>query len=311
LPRRPGVGDHVTVLPILPRTFAASSFDADVLAAQRGDTRISVCLPARDEEATIGQIVTTIRRELVERVALVEEVVVLDDGSSDRTARIARDAGAAVFAAGDVLPEHASGPGKGQALWRSLHASVGDIVVWCDADIVDFDPRFVTGLVGPLLDDAGLVFVKGCYDRSTESVDGGGRVTELVARPVLSLLHPDLVGFQQPLAGEFAGRRAALEQVPFVDGYGVDLGLVIDLVRQFGARRVAQVDLGARRHRNRPLGELSPQALEVLHVALERAGVTDLPTHPVLWTAEGEELPATVSERPPLASLDASQRATA
>ncbi len=288
----------------LPRQLHHASYDAAALERTKSGTTITVCLPARDEAETIGDIVADLHRHLVVGVPLIDELVVLDDGSSDQTARVAAAAGARVVAASDVLRDHPAGPGKGQALWRSLHATTGDVVAWCDADIRDFDVRFVVGLVGPLLEDPDLVFVKGCYDRPTEEAEtGGGRVTELVARPAIALLHPLLAGFVQPLSGEFAGRRAALERVPFVDGYGVDLGLLIDLVAEFGLERVAQVDLGTRRHRNRPLAELAPQALAVLHVALQRAGVDHLPESASLPIAQADPVVVACSERPPLASL--------
>jgi glucosyl-3-phosphoglycerate synthase len=294
-----------------PPHFEGAAYEASAVAASKGRTRISLCLPARDEAATVGPIVERVRAALVDAVPLLDEILVLDDGSRDDTAAVAAAAGATVVRAADVQPEHASGPGKGQALWRSLHAAAGDVVVWCDADLLDFDPRFVVGLVGPLVAHPELVFTKGCYERLTGTPEGGGRVTELTARPALALLHPALVDFQQPLAGEFAGRRAALEQVPFVDGYGVDLALLIDLVAAFGIERVAQVDLGTRRHRNRPLHELGPQALEVLHVALERAGVRDLPVAPQLLASDGTRHRARISQRPPLASLRTERRASA
>lgn len=256
------------------RTHHHREFDPSALAARRSGQRISVCLPARDEEATVGDIVAAIRRDLVEGAGLVDEILVVDDHSSDDTADVARRAGARVVAAADVLAEHGRGHGKGEALWKSLYASHGDLVVWCDADISDFETHFVTGLLGPLL-TTDVAFVKGFYERPADGAVGGGRVTELVARPVISLLHPCLASVVQPLSGEYAGRRSVLERVPFVQGYGVEMGLLVDLAEQVGVESMAQVDLGVRRHRNRPLDELSPQALAVLHAALARAGVAE------------------------------------
>ncbi|HEX8804732.1 MAG TPA: glycosyltransferase, partial [Acidimicrobiales bacterium] len=185
-------------------TFDHRDFDARALVAAKGDQVVTVCIPAHDEAATVGAVVRTLRRGLVDRVGLVDEVVVVDDHSSDRTAEVATDAGARVVVAADVLPEVVGGRGKGEALWRSLHATRGDLVVWCDADITDFGAHFVLGLVGPLLTRPDIAFVKGFYERPTPSGDVGGRVTELVARPLLALHWPQLSGFVQPLGGEYA-----------------------------------------------------------------------------------------------------------
>jgi glucosyl-3-phosphoglycerate synthase len=252
-------------------------------------------MPARNEEATVGAIVASIVEELVERHHVVDEVVVVDDGSTDATAAVAADAGAVVVSASSVLPECGPGTGKGEALWKSLYVATGDVLVFCDADLTDFDPAFVTGLLGPLLlDPTGrpdVGFVKGHYDRPV----GGGRVTELMARPALGLFFPELLRIRQPLGGEFAARRAVLEQVPFVQGYGVDLGLLVDVAARFGPESIAQIDLGTRTHRNRGLDELGQQATAVLRVALRRAGVPDRPG----W---GE---ADVAERPPIVEVEA------
>ncbi len=252
-------------------------------------SRISVCLPARNEEATVGPIVAAVVRELVERRGDVDEVVVVDDGSTDATARAAAEAGAVVVAAADVLPGVGPGTGKGEALWKSLHVATGDVLVFLDADLLHFDPAFVTGLLAPLAADSDVGFVKGFYERP----GGGGRVTELVARPMLALFFPSLAFVRQPLGGEFAARREVLEQVPFVQGYGVDLALVVDVAARFGPGAIGQVDLGVRTHRNRPLPELGAQATAVLRVALQRAGVEDRPG----WD------PADVAQRPPIVEV--------
>lgn len=278
----------------LARLFSASDFAAAELAAAKGARFVSVCLPARDEAETIGAIVATIRRELVDAVALVDEVLVVDDGSVDGTATTAAGAGASVVAVADVLPGSGPGQGKGNALWKALGAAKGDLLVFCDADVRDFDAAFVTGLLGPLLVDPQVGFVKGFYERPLDGVPGaGGRVTELVARPALALLFPELASVVQPLAGEFAARREVLERVPFVEGYGVDLGLLVDVVARFGPEVLAQVDLGTRVHRNRPLAELAPEALVVLRTALSRAGVT-------VRSAAGSS-----GERPPILEVEA------
>jgi glucosyl-3-phosphoglycerate synthase len=288
--------------PIL-RTFHHAQFDARALADAKAGQTISVCLPARDEEATVGQIVSSIRRDLVDDVELVDEILVVDDHSTDATATMAADAGARVVTAADVLPEHATGPGKGAAMWRSLYESEGDIVVWCDADLLEFESHFVLGLLGPLLMHADIDFVKGFYDRpSTEPNDRGGRVTELVARPLLALLFPHLTSIVQPLGGEYAGRRELLEQLPFVEGYGVDITLLIDIAAGFGTDVIAQVDLGTRLHRNRPLDELSPQATAIMQTALRRAGRA-APARSTLVRPGLEPLDILASELPPLAAI--------
>ena len=213
------------------RTFSHREFPIDRLVEAKGDRRISVCLPARDEAPTIGPIVSAVRRHLMRKQALVDEIVVVDDGSTDGTPARAAAAGARVVAAADIAPELGPGSGKGNAMWKSLLVTDGDIVVWCDADVRNFRPCFVTGLLGPLLLEDDVQFCKGFYERPLDGVRGqGGRVTELVARPLISLFFPQLAMFSQPLAGEYAGRRELLEQVPFVQGYGVDLGLLIDVV---------------------------------------------------------------------------------
>jgi glucosyl-3-phosphoglycerate synthase len=283
----------------LPRVDHRSlDLDALVEAKRSTSTTTSVCLPARDEGATIATIVARLVGH-----PLVDEVVVVDDHSADDTAAAAAAEGASVVRAIEVLPEYGSGPGKGQALWKAVASSTGDLVAFCDADVRDFDERFVIGLLGPLLLDADACFVKAYYQRPTDGqARGGGRVTELVARPVLHLLFPALAAVVQPLSGEFAGRRALLERLPFVEGYGVDLGLLVDVERAVGAHRIVQVDLGTRIHRNRPLPELGPMATVVLQTALRRAGVP-VPDDIVLGRPDDPDVAVRWRERPPLASV--------
>ena len=283
------------------RRFHHRDFRAEDLVATKAGRFVTVCLPARDEEATVGPIVATIRRELVDRIPLVDEILVVDDGSTDRTAAVAADEGATVVAAADVLPGCGPGGGKGEALWKAVGAAKGELLVFCDADVRHFDAAFVTGLLGPLLTVPEVGFVKGFYERPLAGVVGeGGRVTELVARPLLALLFPHLADVVQPLAGEFAGRREVLEQVPFVQDYGVDLGLLVDIAALAGVEALAQVDLGTRTHRNRPLAELAPQAAAVLCAALERAGVTAGDRPPVLVRPDAPSQPIVAGERPPI-----------
>ena len=286
------------------RRFHHRQFRAADLAVGKDGATITVCIPAKDEADSIGTIVETIRRELVVDQPLVDELLVVDDRSSDGTAQVAIDAGARVVSTleplGDLLP----GTGKGEALWRGLAASNGDLVVYCDADIADFDTRFIVGLVGPLLTEPAVQFVKGFYERPDGHAPGtGGRTTELVARPLLSLLFPSLTGIVQPLSGEYAARREVFEAVPFVQGYGVDIGLLIDIEGRCGPRGIAQVDLESRRHRNRSLDELSPQALSIMQTAFARASVHA--ARPVVLERPGlPSLTITHSERPPLADLE-------
>jgi glucosyl-3-phosphoglycerate synthase len=275
--------------------------DLDALVATKGGRTTSVCLPARNEAATVGEIVTRIAAH-----PLVDEVVVVDDHSTDATATEAAAAGATVVRAADVLPEYGEGPGKGQALWKAVAVSTGEIVAFCDADLRDFEPHFVTGLLGPFLLDPELGFLKAFYRRPTGdgAPRGGGRVTELVARPVLTVLFPELADVVQPLAGEFAARRDVFEALPFVEGYGVDIGLLIDAARLCGIDHLAQVDLGVRVHRNRPLHELGPMATIVLLTALHRAGHPDLPVDVVLDRPDLRPADVRYAERPPLNSVD-------
>lgn len=283
-------------------------------------TTVAVVLPARDEEATVGEIVGAIRAELTGHAhAVVDEVIVVDSGSQDDTVRVAAESGARVVALDDVLPDFAPRLGKGEAMWRGLAATSADVVVYVDADLQSFDPRFVVALLGPLLADESVQFVKAAYDRppTDPSVpsNGGGRVTELMARPLLSAFWPELGGVLQPLAGEYAARAELLRQLPFRCGYGVDLGLLIDTYSHAGLDAIAQVDLRRRWHRHSDLPSLGRMASEVMQTALDRLAAAgrlpaDLAAATELWQPERLEGSVALrhhdidtAERPPLASL--------
>jgi glucosyl-3-phosphoglycerate synthase len=307
-----GKAGSVTTPPGVQHHYA--DFDAASVADRKGSNRISMCFPARDEAATIGTIVRTVRRELVERVPLVDEIVVMDDGSHDETAAIAADEGAVVRRVADVLPALGAGSGKGEALWKSLFVASGEIVAWCDSDITNFDERFVVGLVGPLVLDANVDFVKGFYERPVDVIPPltGGRTTELVARPLISILFPELATVVQPLSGEYAGRRTLLEQLPFATGYGVDLGLLVDIARRGGASSIFQVDLGTRTHRHRTLQELSAQSLAIMQTAFVKAAIATAGARQATLVLPGLD-PVTIAfgERPPMIDVPEYQNARA
>ena len=302
------------------RTYHHSSFEPSALveAKRREGLTISVCIPALNEEATVGAIVRTIRTDLMEHVPLVDEMVVMDSSSTDGTASEAERFGATVFQDRDVLPDLEPMSGKGEALWKSLFVLRGDVILWLDADIRNFDTRFVSGPLGPILTDPDVGYVKSFYRRPIEDGRGGslegGRVTELVARPLLSMFWPHLAGMIQPLAGEYAGRRSILERVPFFTGYAVEMGLLIDVAGRFGTDAMAQIDLEERIHRNRPIGELSRMAFAVIRAALSRLGEEERRRASAAVgmfqfdTEDGDyrivSTPITVEERPPAITVD-------
>ena len=296
------------------RSSHADDWPVATLIEAKGATRVSVVLPALDEQATVGRIVERIRRDLVVRQPLVDELVVMDSGSTDATVEVAEAAGATVVRREDVLSDLAPRPGKGEVLWRSLAATSGDVIAFVDSDLRDFSPAFVTGLLGPLLTDDSLHFVKATYDRALQTPDalvpaGGGRVTELVARPLLALHWPELTGFVQPLGGEYAARRSLLEQLPFPCGYGVEFGLLVDTYRRVGLEAMAQVDLSRRKHRNSDLHKLGQMATEILQVAERRLGRRE--NEPVLLTQYSRDgsgyrvidTDMTEHERPPIVTV--------
>ncbi len=265
--------------------------------AGRGLTAVAV-VPARDEAATIAGVVGPLTRELA-ATGVLAEVVVVDDGSTDRTAARAAAAGARVVRAVEVLPGH-GGTGKGGAMWRGLAATTADLVAYVDGDLLDFDPDTVTRLLRPLVEDPSAGLVKGTWHRPLGAdPTGGGRVTELSARPLLARFFPELSFVRQPLAGEYAGTRVLLERLPYLAGWGVDIGLLLDAARVAGAASVRQVDLGVRRHRNRPLSELGVPAATVLLAVLDRAGVAL--GGPAGLCLDGIDV--SLAELPPLATL--------
>lgn len=301
------------------RTSRAADWNGMALAAQRRHT-VTVVLPALNEQDTVGGIVSAIRRLMDGPTRLVDELVVLDSGSTDRTAEVAAAAGADVRHRDEVLPHVPAVLGKGEAMWRAVAATAGDIVVFIDADLRSFGPHYVIGLLGPLLTDQAIVFTKACYDRplghTANGSTGGGRVTELVARPLLNLYWPELAGVIQPLAGEYAIRRSVLEQLSFPIGYGVDLALLIDTAARWGSDAIAQVDLGVRRHRHHDDRRLGRMSAEIMQVAISRLGLTSVPHHGrsrvgaslTQFDRVAEQFAATqhridASERPPLAHV--------
>lgn len=242
---------------------------------EREGRTISVCLPSMNEADTIGDILRVLRRELMEAVPLVDQLCVVDGGSGDGTRDIARDAGAEVYGQEEILPGKYKPLGKGDALWRSLFVTRGDIVIWVDSDIRNFHPRFVYGLVGPILERPEIAYVKGFYQRPIKAEHrllptGGGRVTELVARPLLSLFYPELGALIQPLSGEYGGERRVLESIPFFSGYGVEIGMIIDIYCRYGMRVLGQVDLVERQHRNQPMPALGRMAFQIMQAVLIR-----------------------------------------
>ncbi|KZB82347.1 glucosyl-3-phosphoglycerate synthase [Amycolatopsis regifaucium] len=286
------------------RTWQNPDWTLDDILAAKGDRTVSVVLPALDEEDTVAEVVGTVRPLLG---TVVDELVVMDSGSTDATAELAERAGARVVHREDVLPELPPVPGKGEVLWRSLAATTGDLVVFLDSDLVDPDPAFVPTLLGPLLCEDDVHLVKGFYRRPLRlESSGGGRVTELLARPVLSALRPSLSGLIQPLGGEYAATREFLESVPFAAGYGVEIGLILDAEASYGLEGLAQVNLGVRKHRNRSLLQLGVMARQILGTALARCGIkSDDPAQLTQFVhLSGEWLPevaeVSISDRPPM-----------
>ncbi|HEY2768532.1 MAG TPA: glucosyl-3-phosphoglycerate synthase [Solirubrobacteraceae bacterium] len=279
------------------RTFHHSLYPPQRIAAERDAGGISVCLPARECAATVGAIVAALAglREL----GVVEEIVVVDAASADGTAEVARRAGATVHQEADLLPQFGAVLGKGDAMWRALSVLRGELVCYLDADTEDFAAHFCTGLLGPLVCEPDVQFVKGFYRRPFEHEgialpEGGGRVNHLLARPALALFYPELAAVRQPLAGEIAARRELLERLSFTTGYGVEMAMLIDVWEEIGGEGVAQVDLEVHHNRHQPLHALTPMAHTVLATVARRLQRDGRLQGPV---------PPGPPERPPLASV--------
>ncbi len=259
-------------------TYHADEFDnLDYLLElkRKQNVTISLALPSLDEEETVGSVIGTAKKALMERAPLLDEIILIDSNSTDRTREIAEKLGVPVYIHQETLPAYGARRGKGEALWKSVYLTRGDIIVWVDTDIANIHPRFIYGLLGPLLLRPDLLFIKGFYRRPLKvgeklQAEGGGRVTELTARPLLNLFFPELSGVVQPLAGEYAARRSVLEQLPFFSGYGVEIGLLIDTFEKFGLNAIAQVDLKERIHHNQPLEALSKMSFAIIQAVIRK-----------------------------------------
>ncbi len=301
------------------RNWNRPGWTVGALEEAKAGRTISVVLPALNEEETVESVIDSIS-PLVD--GLVDELIVLDSGSTDDTEIRAIAAGARVVSREQALPDVPTRPGKGEALWRSLAATSGDIVVFVDSDLIDPHPMFVPWLVAPLLTGDGIHLVKSFYRRPLNVADvggspgatGGGRVTELVARPLLAALRPELGCMLQPLGGEYAATRELLTSLPFAPGYGVEIGLLVDTFDRLGSEAIAQVNLGVRAHRNRPLPELGAMSRQVIATLLSRCGIPDSGVGLTQFLALGPEgpdgqsytrhtSPVSLADRPPMKVL--------
>ncbi len=260
----------------LKNTFHYKQFNVKKLIniKKRKNLKISLCFPTLNEAQTISKILKIVEKYLY-NPGLIDEVVVIDSGSDDGTAEIVKSLGFKVYQHKEILPKYDSYRGKGDALWKSLYVLNGDIVVWCDADIKNFKPRFIYGLTGPLLLEDNISFVKAFYLRplkidSSYMKGEGGRVTEILIRPMLNLFYPELSKVLQPISGEYAGRREILEQIPFYTGYGVEIGMLIDIYEKFGLDTIAQVNVIRRIHRNQPLSALSKMSFGIMQAIFQK-----------------------------------------
>ena len=273
--------DAISIL--VDKWFAENTFHADefknlsrlVDQKEKNNLTISVALPALNEEETVGNVIRTIQRALMEEYPLVDEIVLIDSNSNDRTREIAESLGIPVYIHQNLLPKYGARHGKGEALWKSLYVTRGDLIFWIDTDIINIHPRFLYGLIGPLLQRPELMFIKGFYLRPIKvgnvyQAGGGGRVTELTTRPLLNLFYPSLSGIIQPLSGEYGGRREALERVPFSSGYGVETSLLIDILEWYGVGAIGQADLIERIHHNQPLAALSKMSFAIIQTVIRK-----------------------------------------
>ena len=277
------------------------------MISRKGETRVSVCLPCRNEADSVGEVVRALLREDNAR-DLIDELIVIDDGSTDDSARLAEAAGATVVAISQIHDRYGAGRGKGNVLWASMLASTGELVVWIDADVRTVDLSWVAGLVEPMLEDPQVALVKATYHRPQDE-GGGGRTTELVIRPLMSLLASELAWLAQPLSGEVGVRRSMIEAVPFAQGWGVEIAMILDVADTFGPGALAQADLGERRHRHHDLLDLRLQATEVMATFLSRRSVEFPDDDPALVTPDGERRLLNLAERPPIRSVrDASDQ---
>jgi glycosyltransferase involved in cell wall biosynthesis/nucleotide-binding universal stress UspA family protein len=313
---------------LVDKWFAENTYHADEFSdlehllrlKRQQNLTISLALPALNEEETVGNVIQTIKAPLMEQVALLDEIVLVDSNSTDQTRQIGTDLGIPVYIHQQILPQYGARVGKGEALWKSLYLTRGDLLLWIDTDILNIRPGFLYGLIGPLLARPNIQFIKGFYRRPLKINDklqagGGGRVTELTARPLINLFYPELSGVIQPLSGEYGGRRSALEQLPFYSGYGVEIGLLIDVFEKFGLNAIAQVDLMERIHKNQPLESLSKMSFAIIqavfHKLEKRYGINFLEDvnktmklihyEPGRFSLDIEEIAE--KERPPMSSL--------
>lgn len=268
---------------LVDKWFAENTYHADEFEdfrqlmdlKEKSGTTISLALPALNEEETVGKVISTIKKTLMDDLPLLDEIVLIDSNSTDNTRQIAESLGVPVYIHQEILPEQGARIGKGDALWKSLFVTKGDIIAWIDTDIVNIHPRFVYGIIGPLLLNEHVQFVKGFYRRPLKvgrrlQTEGGGRVTELTARPLINLFYPELSGIIQPLSGEYAGRRETLEKSVFFSGYGVEIGLLIDVFEQRGLNAIAQVNLLERVHHNQELEALSKMSFAIIQAVLKK-----------------------------------------
>jgi len=306
------------------KTFHYSDFDLADMVAQKKKKglTISCCIPALNEEETIGKEIVLLRSELMTRFPLLDELAVIDSGSEDKTLEMAAEYGADTYYSGDILPEEGFKQGKGENLWKAIYQLRGDIIIYIDADIKNIHPRFAYGVLAPLLYDDNTKYVKAFYERPLASDDrmrpaGGGRVTEILIRPLFSLFLPELSAIIQPLSGEYAARREVLEQIPFPIGYGVETAHLVDICRKWGLDAFAQVDLDKRVHRNQETSSLARMSFGILQTFLHRIhklGLID--SLPKMSDAlrqfqckdneyNYEEHQITEEERPPMVMVDA------